>query len=103
MTIELALDEIPDGGATIVKLDAKRTVALFRVGEKVTAIDNRCPHANAPLGMGKFDGTIVKCPLHGFTVDVWTGIGRAGKRVPCFPVRVADGKVLLEEEPISRP
>jgi nitrite reductase (NADH) small subunit len=96
MTIELPLSDIPDNGAKIVKVDEKRLIALFRVGERVAAIENRCPHAGAPLGMGTFDGTIVKCPLHAFTVDVWTGIGNAGKRVPIFPVRVEAGRVFVE-------
>ena len=95
--ITLALSDIPDGGARIVKADAKRLIALFRMGERVAAIENRCPHAGAPLGMGSFDGTTVKCPLHAFAVDVWTGIGNAGKRVRTYPVRVEAGRVFVGE------
>jgi len=73
----------------------KLKVALFRVGDRVAAIDDRCPHAGASLGQGAFDGTIVQCPLHGFRVDVWRGIGNAGKRVRTFPAEIAGGIVRI--------
>jgi nitrite reductase/ring-hydroxylating ferredoxin subunit len=65
------------------------------LGDRVAAIDNRCPHAGAALGEGCFDGTIVKCPLHGFRVNVWKGVGNAGKPVRTFPAQLANGTVMI--------
>lgn len=98
-TLDLTLEEIPDGGAKVFEVRPGLRIALFRVGGRVAAINNRCPHAGGSLGEGPFDGTMVKCPLHGFRVDVWRGIGNAGKPVQKFQVAV-DGRrvsVLLPE------
>lgn len=87
--------EIPDGGAKIVQVGERLKIAIFRVGDRCAAINNRCPHAGASLGEGPFDGTLVKCPLHGFRVDVWKGKGNAGKPVQTFPVEVAGDEIRL--------
>ena len=95
MNAEIILEaaEVPDGGAKVVTVNERLKIAVFRVGERVAAINNRCPHAGGSLGEGAFDGTTVKCPLHAFRVDVWKGVGNAGKRVETFPARVSDGKI----------
>ena len=87
-TISLKLSDIPDNGATIVDVDERLKVAVFRSGERCAAINNRCPHAGGSLGEGPFDGTEVQCPLHGFRVNVWKGVGNAGKPVQTFNVAV---------------
>jgi nitrite reductase/ring-hydroxylating ferredoxin subunit len=95
MSDEIVLDaaEVPDGGAKIVPVHDRLKIAVFRVGDRVAAINNRCPHAGASLGDGQFDGTTVKCPLHGFRVDVWKGVGNAGKRVDTFVATMLNGKI----------
>ena len=91
--IKISRNEIPDGGCKIVEVGERLRVAVFRVGERCAAINNRCPHRGASLGEGEFDGTTVKCPLHSFRVDVWKGKGNAGKPVQTFPVTVHDDEV----------
>lgn len=86
--VTLKRSDIPDGGAAIVPVHERLKVAVFRVGERLCAINNQCPHAGGSLGEGEFDGTTVQCPLHGFRVDVWKGIGSAGKRVQTFAVEI---------------
>src|SRR3954447_20539199 len=97
MRIEIVLDtsEVPDGGAKVVIVNEHLKIAIFRVGDRVAAINNRCPHAGGSLGEGPFDGTTVKCPLHAFRVDVWKGVGNAGKRVETFPATCIEGKIRL--------
>src|SRR6185312_8333422 len=97
--IKLPLTDIPDGGAKVIPVDERLNIAVFRVGDRVAAIADRCPHAGASLGTGPFDGTIVKCPLHGFRVDVWKGVGNAGKPVKKFAVTIADGEVCVTVPP----
>jgi nitrite reductase/ring-hydroxylating ferredoxin subunit len=94
-TLTLALDALPDGGVTTLQVNEKLRLALFRQGDRVAAIDDRCPHAGASLAQGTFDGTTVKCPLHGFRVDVWRGIGNAGKRISCFPATIVAGEIKI--------
>ncbi len=52
-------------------------------------------NSGASLGEGPFDGTLVKCPLHGFRVDVWKGKGNAGKPVQTFPVEIVGDHIHL--------
>ena len=86
--IVLKKADVPDNGAKIVQVGVTSKVAIFRVGDRFAAIDNRCPHAGADLGLGTFDGTTVKCPLHGFRIDVWKGVGTAGKPHATYPVEI---------------
>jgi nitrite reductase/ring-hydroxylating ferredoxin subunit len=75
---------VPDDKAAMVEAGPDLTIAVFRVGDGFHAIDNRCPHKGGPLGAGAFDGTLVTCPWHRFTVDVRTG---RSPRVPGLRVR----------------
>ena len=79
---------IPDGGATVVSVDADLAIAVFRVGDSFYAIDNHCPHKGGPLGLGVLSGSVVTCPWHGFTVDVRTGVcpRNRGLKVRAFDV-----------------
>jgi nitrite reductase/ring-hydroxylating ferredoxin subunit len=94
-TINVSIDAVPDGGSSILETSCGLKIAVFRVGQRVAAIDNRCPHAGGSLGKGAFDGTTVNCPLHGFRVDVWKGIGNGGKPVRTFAVSVDQGSISI--------
>lgn len=91
--LTLPLADIPDGGATIVDVRKGLRIALFRVGERVAAINNRCPHSSASLGDGDFDGATVRCPLHEYRFNVWNGAGY--KTLKTYRTEVVDGQVRL--------
>lgn len=92
-TIVVPLSEIPDGGAKIVEVRKNFRIALFRVNDRVAAVNNRCPHASAALGDGDFDGATVVCPLHGFRFNVWNGAGY--KPLTCYATNVVQGEVRI--------
>ena len=49
------------------------SLILSRVGGKVCAVENKCPHFGLPLARGKVvDGTI-RCPWHGSRFDLCSG------------------------------
>lgn len=76
-----------------------RSVALFRIGEAIFAIDNACTHAGGPLARGPLEGTVVTCPWHGSKFDVTTGEVRGGpasRPQRCYRVRVTNGRVEVE-------
>jgi nitrite reductase (NADH) small subunit len=77
-----------------------RTIAIFNLGERFLAVDNRCPHKGGPLAEGIVSGTTVVCPLHAWKVDVETGaVKNIASPVPCiktFPTRVEAGVILVE-------
>jgi nitrite reductase (NADH) small subunit len=79
---------------------AGRSVAIFNLGDRFLAVDNRCPHKGGPLAEGIVSGTTVVCPLHAWKVDVETGVVKnAQSAVPCietFPTRVEAGVILVK-------
>lgn len=71
-------------------------IAIFNVGNRYLAIDNKCPHKGGPLCDGIVSGTAVVCPLHGRRFDLETGMAvRASEpsAVATFPVRVEGGVI----------
>src|SRR5271169_5847134 len=61
----------PGAGSRFIIAD--KEIAIFNVDGKICAISDTCPHAGGSLGMGKLDGKIVICPVHGMKFDVTTG------------------------------
>ena len=61
------------------------SIAVIRVGGRLHAIRDECPHAGASLSDGTLEGSIITCPRHGSQFDVTTG---ARERGPSdFPIR----------------
>ena len=98
------LDEIPTGRGLRVVVGGIE-IGLFRVGDAVYAMENRCPHADSPLSEGTLDGCVVTCAAHGWEFDVRTGHrpeDADGWPIPCFAVRVEHGEVWIDvERPIN--
>jgi nitrite reductase/ring-hydroxylating ferredoxin subunit len=75
-----------------------RQLALFRVGERVFAVDNRCPHEGYPLAEGKVDGAcVLTCNWHNwkFRLDDGTCV-LGGDHVRAYPAKVVDGAVWVD-------
>lgn len=78
-------------------------VAVFRIGDEVFAIGDRCSHAEASLSEGEVFDCIVECPRHGSEFDLRTGDALslpATKPVPVYPVGIEDGSVYLTLEEV---
>ena len=92
-----ALDDLPDGRGVKVEV-GEVEIAVFRIGDEVRAIGDRCSHAQASLSEGEIWDGEVECPRHGSPFDLVTGepLGLpATSPVPVFPVEVRDGYVYL--------
>jgi nitrite reductase (NADH) small subunit/3-phenylpropionate/trans-cinnamate dioxygenase ferredoxin subunit len=102
--VRVAAASVPPGGALVVPVDDRLTIAIFQVEDAFYAVDHACPHKGGPLGEGSLDGAVVTCPWHGFTVDVRTGRcpRNPGLRVPTFPV-AREGDVLRVTIPPAGP
>ncbi len=90
--------EAPAEGA-VMEADAQGVaICLARVGGKLSALDNLCPHRQGPLGQGWIEGNAVVCPWHSWTFDVTSGQAEVpvSERVAVFPVRVEGDDVLVE-------
>jgi thiamine pyrophosphate-dependent acetolactate synthase large subunit-like protein/nitrite reductase/ring-hydroxylating ferredoxin subunit len=64
---------VPAPGEVTAHIVGGRAVCLARVGERLGALDNRCPHQGGPLGEGTIEEGWVICPWHGFEYDPVTG------------------------------
>ena len=79
----------------VVEVDGKQ-VLLYRSGDAIYAVGNRCAHAGGPLNEGKFKGSCVECPWHNSVFDMRDGSivhGPTTHVQPRFETRVRDGQV----------
>jgi DMSO/TMAO reductase YedYZ heme-binding membrane subunit/nitrite reductase/ring-hydroxylating ferredoxin subunit len=92
--------EIRDQRARIVTIAGER-VAVFRYGDKISAISNVCQHQNGPLGEGKIVDGCVTCPWHGYQYRPETGASPPPftEKVPTFRVRLEGDRVLVDPRP----
>ena len=60
------VDDIADGRGIVVALEDGERVAVFRYGDRLSALANVCAHQNGPLGEGRIVDGYVTCPWHGF-------------------------------------
>jgi 3-phenylpropionate/trans-cinnamate dioxygenase ferredoxin subunit len=77
-------------------------IAVFRIGDEVFAVGDRCSHAEASLAEGEVFDYEVECPRHGSEFDLRTGKPLslpATKPVPTYEVVVEEGIAYLNWEP----
>jgi nitrite reductase/ring-hydroxylating ferredoxin subunit len=101
----MALAELPEGKPIRAAADGSE-VLLYRTGDRILAVSNRCTHQGAPLSRGvvRESGSLltVTCPLHGSTFQLADGRvmrGPATERLPVFESRVNDGTVEVRPAP----
>jgi 3-phenylpropionate/trans-cinnamate dioxygenase ferredoxin subunit len=95
-----SVEELPDGGMRLVEADGRK-IGVFRCGEELYAIEDRCSHDDGPLAEGEFEAAActVECPRHGSLFDLRTGRPKtlpAFQPVDTFEARVENGEVKLE-------
>ena len=77
---------------------AEHRVAMFRVGDDIYAIGDRCSHAEASLAEGEVFDNEVECPRHGASFSLIDGDALtlpATTAVPIYKVDVEDDVVYL--------
>ena len=65
--------DLPDEGRVRSTVVDGRPVALTRCGERLGALENRCPHQGGPVGEGSIENGWLRCPWHGYDYDPTTG------------------------------
>jgi nitrite reductase (NADH) small subunit len=97
-------DSIPPREGRVISL-AGWEIAVFNLGGRFLALENRCPHQGGPLSDGIVTGCAVVCPLHAWKVRLDTGeVDRPANAGPCvrtFATRV-DGDTILVRLPPDR-
>lgn len=73
-------------------------VAVFKIKDKIFALNNICPHQKAAI---IYDGTIedgkISCPAHGWQFNMATGCYADGRKgLDVYDIQVADDKVFIK-------
>jgi 3-phenylpropionate/trans-cinnamate dioxygenase ferredoxin subunit len=98
-----ALAEVPHGTGLRVVVAGHR-IALFRIGDDVYGIGDRCSHAEASLSEGELFDELVECPRHGSEFDITTGEPHtlpATRPVPVYKIIREHDDLFVEVEPIE--
>jgi nitrite reductase/ring-hydroxylating ferredoxin subunit len=92
----LKLSELPLGKGVKINIRQKE-IALFRRGEKVIAVQNRCPHQNADLALGYVKENKLYCYLHHWAFDIYTGAYafNPGMYLNIYDVKIENDLVLI--------
>lgn len=91
--------DVPPREGRLVIIDG-REIAVFNLGDRFTAMDNRCPHKGGPLSDGLVAGNAVVCPLHAWRINLESGVVErpcgGADAVVTYPTRVEEGTLILE-------
>jgi nitrite reductase/ring-hydroxylating ferredoxin subunit/uncharacterized membrane protein len=98
-----SLASLPDGKPAVRRV-ADVSILLYRRGDQVTALIERCGHETAPLGEGEITGSgadaCVVCPWHGSVFRLTDGAvlhGPAASDQPALRARVRNGMVEIRQ------
>jgi nitrite reductase/ring-hydroxylating ferredoxin subunit len=103
----VAVAEIGDlrHGRKVVRVE-DRQIAIFQVGDRVYAVDNRCPHMGYPLSQGSISGTTLTCDWHNYKFSLEDGACASrdgGEDVRAYGAKIDAGRILLNlaDEPVE--
>ncbi|MEC7765139.1 MAG: non-heme iron oxygenase ferredoxin subunit [Pseudomonadota bacterium] len=74
-------------------------IAIYRLEDGFYATTNICTHQYAQLTEGYIEDGMIECPLHQALFDIRTGKAQGGLAkvdLSTYPVKVEDGRVLVE-------
>jgi toluene monooxygenase system ferredoxin subunit len=94
----IELDEIWEGELVTREVDGI-AVLFVNIGGDIHAFLDKCPHAGTPLNQGLLEGGVLTCASHLWQFDVaagGAGVNPKNCQLTSYPVRVEDGKVLVQ-------
>ena len=94
------VEEVRARGCTVVT-GGGHAIAVFPLGDRFAAVDNRCPHMGFPLDRGTVSNGILTCHWHHARFDLSSGgtFDPFADDVRAFPVTVTDGQVWVDPSP----
>ena len=97
-----APDELEEGDVKTV-LAGRHVLVLTLHEGRYGALDNRCPHENAPLGEGSIERGWLICPLHQYEFDPHDGHPSPTyeEGPPAYPVEVREDGVYVGIEDLA--
>ncbi len=93
----IALDQLPAQGFKAIEIGGTPLLIGQTSGRLFACVD-RCPHAAAPLRIGKLRGEELQCAWHGWTFNVLTGQpvpGDPSLALTIIPTKIEHGQVFV--------
>lgn len=93
-----AAADITEDQPLAVLLEDKQ-VGVFRLGDRLYALEDICPHAYALLSSGFIDGETIECPLHQACFHIPTGkctSPPAERDLATYPVKIEGDRVFVQ-------
>lgn len=92
--------DIRAGSCKIVDVD-DAIIAVYNLAGEYFAIEDVCTHDGGELASGEVENDTVICPRHGARFCIRNGkalTAPAYEDVPCFPVRLQEGKIQVRDD-----
>ena len=91
------LEDLRGKGSITVHPNGK-PVVLFLYGDRVYAVDNRCPHMGFPLDKGSVEDGILTCHWHHARFDLASGgaFDLWADDIAAFPVEIRDSGIYID-------
>ncbi|MGG5822543.1 Rieske 2Fe-2S domain-containing protein [Falsiroseomonas sp. HW251] len=92
---------VPEGRAIVVRPEGGEAVAIFRHGNRLSAVTNLCAHQNGPLGEGRIVDGCITCPWHGFQYRPEDGCAPPPytEKLATYRLALAGDRLLLDPRP----
>jgi nitrite reductase (NADH) small subunit len=107
-----SLADVERDGRLVARVNGREVGVVSDGDGALHGIRNRCPHHGGPLCLGSVGERVegdpgvysltgrrtLRCPWHGWEFDLETGVclDEPSLRAAVYPVRVEDGRVLLQ-------
>ena len=90
-------EDLQSKGSITVHPNGK-AIVLFLYGDRVYAVDNRCPHMGFPLDKGSVENGILTCHWHHARFDLASGgaFDLWADDIDAFPVELRDGEIYVD-------
>ena len=98
--VSVARYEDLQGKGSITVHPNGKAVVLFLYGDRVYAVDNRCPHMGFPLDKGSVENGILTCHWHHARFDLASGgaFDLWADDIDAFPVELRDGEIYVDTQ-----
>ena len=92
------LSDFGDNNALRVQIHGE-DIAVFRQGDRIYALNDRCPHKGGPLSLGWVEDGHVFCPLHAWKFDLQTGSCESNWERPAqsYEVKIVNNEVQIRQ------
>lgn len=96
-----SIEDLQTKHVVVFRHKAKQ-IAIIQKGERIFAIDNRCPHEGYPLSQGTVnESCVLTCQWHNWKFDLNSGDCLVGQdNVRTYPTKQEDGDIWVDLSPL---